>query len=120
MAAKVGEDEAQGGQRPEKTHVALRHQNQQADEKQRFKKHAQQDLRIGRAGLDRRGRFRRQCTPFMSPICVHAFFQQDDAGGLEDETDKQNQEQFYHKFCRAVRPPQFKARLLTSACYKSW
>src|ERR1019366_2903649 len=89
--------EAQRGERPEETDFAFRHQNQQAAEKQRLEKHAEQDLRVGGAGFEDAENFTGGVAVHVADV-RHALFQKDDAGGLEHESDEQNQKQFNHKF----------------------
>ena len=90
------EHEAQRGERPEKTDFAFRHQNQQADEEQRFEENAHQDLRIGHAGFDDADDFG-GCHAMNVADARDALLQKNDAGGLEDEADNQNQKQLNHK-----------------------
>ena len=64
-------------------------------EKQRLEKDAEQDLRIGRAGLDDAEDFSGGVAVHVTDV-RHAFFQQDDAGGFKSEADEENQKQFNH------------------------
>ena len=94
---KGGEHKTQSRQRPEETDVAPGHQNEQAAEKQRLKKHAEQDLRIGGAGLANAEDFGGGDAVHVADV-RHALFQQHDTGGFKGEADQQNQKQFYHIF----------------------
>ena len=86
----------------------------------RLKKNAEQDLRVGRAGLADAEDFAGGDAVHVADV-RHAFFQQHDAGGFKREADQQNQKQFYHNFEPQIRrlhaDSKQLSRLTANICY---
>ena len=84
-----GKDKAQAGQRPQEADVALGHQHQQADKKQRLKKDAEPDGLAGQAGFDDAENFGRGVALHVADL-HDAFLEQHDSGGFAEEAGEQN------------------------------
>ena len=80
---------AERRQRPKETDVAARHEQQKTGEEKRLEEDAYEDIRIGDAAADDASDLSRGDL-FNITDLSNAFFEEDDAGGFEDQSDEQN------------------------------
>jgi hypothetical protein len=88
-------DKTQRRERPQETDVAFGHQNYEAQEEERLKENAQENLRTDCARLNDAKNFRNGNALHIAYL-RNSFFKKYNAGGLEDKSDKENQDQFDH------------------------
>ena len=90
-----GQDKAEGGQRPDKTHVAMRHEIQKAAEESRLEGDPGQQVSIGQGALDKTKEFIE--SEFLKfALLLESLAEKDDTDSLHEKAKNQNGKKTHH------------------------
>ncbi len=90
-----GQDKPEGGQRPDKTHVTMRHEKQKAAEESRFECDPGQQVSIGQGALDKPEQFIE--SEFLKfSLLLESLAEEDNPHRFEEQAEHENRNKADH------------------------